>query len=56
MTDNTFQLSGFVFPGVNEDPFGMWDVVPATSGVSFGVGEAAAAGRAAPSCQFHYTG
>lgn len=42
MTDNTFQLSGFVFPGVNEDPFGMWNVVPATSGVSFGVGETAA--------------
>jgi len=41
MTDNTFQLSGFVFPGVNEDPFGMWDVVPATSGVSFAAGEAA---------------
>jgi hypothetical protein len=42
MADNTFQLSGFVFPGVNEDPFGLWDVVPALSGVSFGVGEAAA--------------
>jgi hypothetical protein len=42
MTDNTFQLSGFVFPGVNEDPFGLWDVVPATRGVSFGVGETAA--------------
>jgi hypothetical protein len=42
MTDNPFQLSGFVFPGVNEDPFGMWDVVPATSGISFGTGEAAA--------------
>ena len=42
MTDNTFQLSGFVFPGVNEDPFGLWEVVPASSGVSFGVGEAAA--------------
>jgi hypothetical protein len=41
MTDNTFQLSGFVFPGVNEDPFGMWEVVPATSGVSFAAGEAA---------------
>jgi hypothetical protein len=41
MTDNTFQLSGFVLPGVNEDPFGMWDVVPATRGVSFAVGEAA---------------
>jgi hypothetical protein len=41
MTDNTFQLSGFVFPGVNEDPFGMWDIVPATSGVSFAAGEAA---------------
>ena len=37
MTDNTFQLSGFVFPGINEDPFGLWDVVPAASGVSFGV-------------------
>jgi hypothetical protein len=42
MTDNTFQLSGFVFPGVNEDPFGLWEVVPAASGVSFDVGEAAA--------------
>ena len=42
MTDNTFQLSGFVFPGVNEDPFGLWDVVPASSGISFGVGETAA--------------
>ncbi|HTP08153.1 MAG TPA: hypothetical protein VMP08_07880 [Anaerolineae bacterium] len=41
MTDNPFQLSGFVFPGVNEDPFGMWDVVPATRGVSFAAGEAA---------------
>ncbi len=41
MTDNTFQLSGFVLPGVNEDPFGMWDVVPATRGVSFAVGETA---------------
>jgi hypothetical protein len=41
MTDNTFQLSGFVFPGVNEDPFGMWDIVPAISGVSFAAGEAA---------------
>lgn len=41
MTDNTFQLSGFVLPGVNEDPFGMWKVVPATSGVSFAAGEAA---------------
>jgi hypothetical protein len=41
MTDNTFQLSGFVFPGVNEDPFGMWDVVPTPSGVSFAAGEAA---------------
>ncbi len=41
MTDNTFQLSGFVFPGVNEDPFGMWDVGPATSGISFAAGEAA---------------
>jgi hypothetical protein len=41
MTDNTFQLSGFVFPGVNEDPFGMWDVVPATSGISFAAGEEA---------------
>ena len=41
MTDNTFQLSGFVFPGVNEDPFGMWEVVPAASGVSFAAGEAA---------------
>jgi hypothetical protein len=40
MTDNIFQLSGFVFPGVNEDPFGMWDVVPATSGVSFAAGAA----------------
>ena len=41
MTDNPFQLSGFVFPGVNEDPFGMWHVVPASSGVSFVPGEAA---------------
>jgi hypothetical protein len=41
MTGNTFQLSGFVFPGVNEDPFGMWDVVPASNGVSFAMGEAA---------------
>src|SRR5512139_3832790 len=41
MTENTFQLSGFVFPGVNEDPFGMWEVVPVTSGVSFAAGEAA---------------
>jgi hypothetical protein len=39
MTDARFQLSGFVFPGVNEDPFGMWEVVPATSGVSFAAGE-----------------
>ena len=38
MTDNTFQLSGFVLPGVNEDPFGLWEVVPAT-GVSFAAGE-----------------
>jgi hypothetical protein len=41
MTDNTFQLSGFVLPVVNEDPFGVWDVVPAARGVSFAVGEAA---------------
>jgi len=41
MTENTFQLSGFVFPGANEDPFGMWDVVPAISGVSFAAGETA---------------
>jgi hypothetical protein len=41
MTDSTYQLSGFVFPGVNEDPFGMWDVVPAARGVSFAAGEAA---------------
>jgi hypothetical protein len=41
MTGNTFQLSGFVFPGVNEDPFGMWEVVPATGGVAFAAGEAA---------------
>jgi hypothetical protein len=41
MTDNTFQLSGFVFPGVNADPFELWDVVPVPSGVSFGVGETA---------------
>jgi hypothetical protein len=41
MTDNTFQLSGFVLPGVNEDPFGMWDIVPTASGVSFAAGEAA---------------
>ena len=41
MTENAFQLTGFVFPGVNEDPFGMWDVVPATSGVSFAAGAAA---------------
>ena len=40
MTDNVFQLSGFVFPGVNEDPFGMWEVVPAAGGVSFAAGEA----------------
>jgi len=42
MTDTTFQLSGFVFPSVNEDPFGLWDVVPAASGVSFGVGDTTA--------------
>jgi hypothetical protein len=41
MADNAFQLAGFVFPGVTEDPFGMWDVVPATGGVSFAAGEAA---------------
>jgi hypothetical protein len=41
MTDNTFQLSGFVLPGVDEDPFGMWQVGPATSGVSFAAGAAA---------------
>jgi hypothetical protein len=41
MTDSPFQLSGFVFPGVNEDPFGMWDVVPVSREVSFAVGEAA---------------
>lgn len=41
MTDRAFQLSGFVLPGVNEDPFGMWDVMPTTVGVSFAVGEAA---------------
>jgi hypothetical protein len=35
MSDNPFQLSGFVFPGINEDPFGLWDVVPASSEVSF---------------------
>ncbi len=40
MTDNPFQLSGVAFPGVNQDPFGLWDVVPATGGVSFAVGEA----------------
>jgi len=42
MTDSPFQLSGFVFPGVNEDPFGLWDVVPTASGISFVPGEAAA--------------
>jgi hypothetical protein len=39
MTDNPFQLSGFVFPGINEDPFGLWDVVPAASGMSYVVGD-----------------
>jgi len=42
MTANTFQLSGFVFPGVTADPFELWDVVPTPGGVSFGVGETAA--------------
>ena len=42
MTDNPFQLSGFAFPGGNEDPFGMWDVAPATSDVSFSAGAVAA--------------
>jgi hypothetical protein len=42
MTDNPFQLSGFVFPGINEDPFGLWDVVPAASGISSVPDEAAA--------------
>jgi hypothetical protein len=41
MTDNTFQLSGFAFPSGKADPFGMWEVVPATSGVSFSVGAVA---------------
>jgi hypothetical protein len=41
MTDNAFQLFGSVFPGVNDDPFGMWDVVPVSSGISFAPGEAA---------------
>ncbi|CAG0931860.1 hypothetical protein TFLX_02324 [Thermoflexales bacterium] len=41
MTDNTFQLSGFALPGVNADPFGLWEVVPASRGVSFAVGEVA---------------
>jgi hypothetical protein len=42
MTDNPFQLTGFVFPGVNKDPFGLWDVVPAMQGVSFSAGETSA--------------
>ncbi len=41
MSDNPFQLSGFAFPGANEDPFGMWNVAPTSSGVSFAAGEAA---------------
>ncbi len=41
MTNNTFRLSGFALPGVKEDPFGMWDVAPATQGVSFATGGAA---------------
>jgi len=41
MTDSLFQLSGFVFPGINEDPFGLWEVVPAASGLSFAPSEAA---------------
>ncbi len=43
MTVNPLQLSGFAFPGGNEDPFGMWDVAATTSGVSFGAGAAAVA-------------
>ncbi len=35
MTNTPFQLSGFSIPGGKADPFGMWEVAPVTSGVSF---------------------
>lgn len=35
-----FQLSGLSFPGGDQDLFGVWDVAPAASSVSFGVGAA----------------
>ena len=41
MTDHPFQLSGFTMPGVDEDPFGIWDIAPATDNVSFAAGDAA---------------
>jgi hypothetical protein len=53
MTDNPFQLSGFVFPGINEDPFGLWDVVPAASGMSYVVGDTTAS--AAPMHRSNFT-
>ena len=40
MTDNPFQLSGFAFPSGETDPFGLWDIAPATGGVSFSAGAA----------------
>ena len=40
MTDNPFQLSGFSFPGNEADPFGLWDVAPASGVVSFSAGAA----------------
>ena len=41
MSDNPFQLSGFSFPGGEADPFGLWEVTPASDSVSFSAGGAA---------------